>query len=305
MSLDERRTRHVPEAPPEPLSYRIDLFPLGDIKESIPDVAPQPASLFLELHPGSEQPSLPEISIVPAADSLLHELPLMSRGVLQEPTLPREEEDESSQSTPDGKMEDFDTERVALKRANKSFDTLGGGAVQRLLQRLNEQPKVGEQIGYRISYTNVSVKRQYTNTLLLNGTEFRERILAFAQNVAPDPEKTPFNRSPDIANKLITSATVPDTWIRKATPQVLGCLMGHVIDLTLVMDLLCSQTLRTSRVTQQRIDNVLEVYAVTHVQEVHRQIREYTDTSSFTEMLDAKSAKDKIVALIKQHRSGL
>ena len=54
MSLDERRTQHVPEVPPVPISHWIDLFPVVHNKGSIPEVTPEPALLFLELHP--EQP---------------------------------------------------------------------------------------------------------------------------------------------------------------------------------------------------------------------------------------------------------
>ena len=83
--------------------------------------------------------------------------------------------------------------------------------------------------------------------------------------------------------------------------------MGHIIDLTLVMDLLFLQILPDKpprRLTQQRIDDALEAYKATHAQEVHRQIREYADTSSFAKVLAANNAQDKIVSLIQQYRSG-
>ncbi|KAF7981461.1 hypothetical protein HWV62_33489 [Athelia sp. TMB] len=316
----------------------------------------------------------------------------------------------SGQLEHDGGMELKDIRLLALKRANDSFEMLCGGSVGRVLQRLNEHRKEGEQIRHDIPYTKVSVNKQYRNTLaelveitqgllldagdvwivsamaqrasaqakidssikvgmmkywqgiaastnfpgfkletclhtihsditsgwnfndpdnLLNGAEFRKRILTLAQYVAPEPEEVSswFNQSLDGASKLlgitsfITTAIVPVAaalslsavfiaWIAgvyKQTPQVLRCLMGHIIDLTLVMDLLFLQILPDKpprRLTPQHIDNALEAYKATHAQEVHRQIREYADTSSFAKVLAANNAQDQIETLIRQYRSG-
>lgn len=90
------------------------------------------------------------------------------------------------------------------------------------------------------------------------------------------------------------------------SPAVLRCLMGHIVDLTLVMDSLFLNTLPMEpprRLTWELLDDTLEGYRITRVQDVHRQIREYATNSSFTKILAADNAHEKIITLIDQHRS--
>lgn len=65
---------HISEVPPVPLSHWIDLRPIDDCKDLIPEVVPEPASTFLDLHP-LEDSSVFEVPPTPAEFTLdLHEL---------------------------------------------------------------------------------------------------------------------------------------------------------------------------------------------------------------------------------------
>ncbi|KZP27036.1 hypothetical protein FIBSPDRAFT_886923 [Athelia psychrophila] len=158
--------------------------------------------------------------------------------------------------------------------------------------------------------------------------KFRTRIMAFAQYVTPEVSDAPswFAQSIDGLNSMIgittalATAVAPVTaalglsavfirWIAEIygkTPAVLRCLMGHIVDLTLVMDSLFLNTLPMEpprRLTWELLDDTLEGYRITRVQDVHRQIREYATSSSFTKILAADNAHEKIITLIDQHRS--
>lgn len=56
-----RESGFIPEESPEPFSYWIDLRPIGGL---VAEVAPEPTSIFLELHPLDDS-STPEISPSP------------------------------------------------------------------------------------------------------------------------------------------------------------------------------------------------------------------------------------------------
>lgn len=65
---------HISEVPPVPLSHWIDLRPIDDCKDLIPEFVPEPASMFLDLHP-LEDSSVFEVPPSPAEFTLdLHEL---------------------------------------------------------------------------------------------------------------------------------------------------------------------------------------------------------------------------------------
>ncbi|KAF7979310.1 hypothetical protein HWV62_42703 [Athelia sp. TMB] len=163
---------------------------------------------------------------------------------------------------------------------------------------------------------------------LLNGTEFRKRIMAFTQFLTPDVSNvsTWFSENIDTLNNFIGIATAVSAplapaalalglsamfvaWIAKLfakSPETLRCLMGHIVDLTLVMELLFSQTLRLERpfrLTWAQVETALEAYSTTTLPEVHRQIREYTEASSFAQIIRADNAHERIIALINQYRS--
>ncbi|KAF7985530.1 hypothetical protein HWV62_3763 [Athelia sp. TMB] len=163
---------------------------------------------------------------------------------------------------------------------------------------------------------------------LLDGQKFRERIKIFTQFVTPDAADLSswFSQSIGSINNFVgiatavASAVAPVTavvglsalfvqWIAKIyqrTPETLRCLMGHIIDLTLVMDLLFLQILPLKpprRLTWEQIETALEEYSVSSLQQVHRQIREYASASSLPQIIRADNAQDKIIALIGQYRS--
>lgn len=57
-----------------PLAYWIDLRPIEDYKGLVPEVAPEPTSTFLDLHP-LEDSSVPEVPPSPADLTLeLHQV---------------------------------------------------------------------------------------------------------------------------------------------------------------------------------------------------------------------------------------
>ena len=68
------------------------------------------------------------------------------------------------------------------------------------------------------------------------------------------------------------------------SPEVLRCLMGYIVDLTLVMDQLFLNTLPIKpprHLMQEHIQMALENYESTEAQAVHRQIREYVNNATF------------------------
>ncbi|KAF7968059.1 hypothetical protein HWV62_32083 [Athelia sp. TMB] len=185
----------------------------------------------------------------------------------------------------------------------------------------NDPDKVGESAIHRVPQLTQAHQ-------LLNGTEFRKRIMAFTQFLTPDVSNvsTWFSENIDTLNNFIGIATAVSAplapaalalglsamfvaWIAKLfakSPETLRCLMGHIVDLTLVMELLFSQTLRLERpfrLTWAQVETALEAYSATTLPEVHRQIREYTEASSFAQIIHADNAHERIIALINQYRS--
>ncbi|KZP23275.1 hypothetical protein FIBSPDRAFT_1042989 [Athelia psychrophila] len=68
-----RENGRIPEEPPVPSSYWIDLHPIEDSGILAPEVAPDPTSMFLELHPLIDLPA-PEVAPSPVEVTLqLHE----------------------------------------------------------------------------------------------------------------------------------------------------------------------------------------------------------------------------------------
>lgn len=50
-SLAQEVSTSIPEEPPEPQSYWIELHDVEDFEQGIPDVPPEPTSLDLDLYP--------------------------------------------------------------------------------------------------------------------------------------------------------------------------------------------------------------------------------------------------------------
>lgn len=91
------------------------------------------------------------------------------------------------------------------------------------------------------------------------------------------------------------------------SPEVLRCLMGYIVDLTLVMDQLFLNTLPIKpprHLMQEHIQMALENYESTEAQAVHRQIREYVNNATFAQTLRANNAQQKVEQLIRQCRGG-
>jgi hypothetical protein len=90
------------------------------------------------------------------------------------------------------------------------------------------------------------------------------------------------------------------------SPKVLRCLMGYIVDLTLVMDQLFLNTLVSKPprlLTEEQIDAALEDYKNSEAIKVHRAIREYVNEATFGEILRANNAQQKVIELIQQHRA--
>lgn len=83
--------------------------------------------------------------------------------------------------------------------------------------------------------------------------------------------------------------------------------MGYIVDLTLVMDQLFLNTLPIKpprRLTMDQVEMALEDYKNSEVAKVHREIREYANQATFAKILQSNKAQEKVINLIKQHRSG-
>ena len=100
--------------------------------------------------------------------------------------------------------------------------------------------------------------------------------------------------------------TFTDMRTHDRSPDVLRCLMGYIIDLTLVMDQLFLDTLPLKPprlLTVEQIDMALESYINTEARKVHRQIREYVTKSTITQILRSNNAQQMVIDLIRQHRA--
>ncbi|KAI0246610.1 hypothetical protein BJV78DRAFT_125834 [Lactifluus subvellereus] len=165
---------------------------------------------------------------------------------------------------------------------------------------------------------------------LLSGKDFQNRVMTLAQLVTPDTSNTSelrswFQNLDQIQSMMgLTSALVAVaapavaaiglsamfikwiTGVYQKTPEVLRCLMGYIVDLTLVMDQLFLNTLPLKPprfLTTEQIDAALEDYKNSEAVEVHRAIREYANQATFGKILRANDAQQKVIELIKQHRA--
>jgi hypothetical protein len=83
--------------------------------------------------------------------------------------------------------------------------------------------------------------------------------------------------------------------------------MGYIIDLTLVMDQLFLDTLPLKPprpLSTDQIDMALENYKNSVAQNVHFQIREYAQSSTFGQIVNSNNAQKKVVEIIRQNRVG-
>ncbi|KIM80052.1 hypothetical protein PILCRDRAFT_822897 [Piloderma croceum F 1598] len=162
---------------------------------------------------------------------------------------------------------------------------------------------------------------------LLSSKDFRNRVMVLAQLVTPDTsELRSWFQNPDqiqsvmVVTSALVSVAAPAIaaiglsamfikWITRVyqrTPEVLRCLMGYLVDLTLVMDQLFLNTLPLKPprlLTEEQIDAALEDYKNSEAVNVHRAIREYVNKSTFGEILRANNAQQKVIELIKQHQA--
>jgi len=164
---------------------------------------------------------------------------------------------------------------------------------------------------------------------LLDTDDFREKIKKLAQLVTPETSDLSswFSQSLNTIHGLIgvgstlASAVAPAVaaiglstifikWVANVyqqTPEVLRCLMGYIVDLTLVMDQLFLHTLPQKLprlLSADQIDMALENYKNSEAQEVHHQVREYVKKTTFAAILHSNNAHLKVIELIQQHRAG-
>ncbi|KAF8135881.1 hypothetical protein K438DRAFT_1882461 [Mycena galopus ATCC 62051] len=162
---------------------------------------------------------------------------------------------------------------------------------------------------------------------LLNGNEFRDRIKALVQLVTPGKsEVKSWFQNLDNIETLVGLGTAMATamapavagialsvifigWLRNAyrkTPEGLRCLMGYIIDLTLVLDqlFLVVLAIRPPRaLTMTEIDIALGEYTRLDLGNVHREIRQYANKMTFAQVLQANNAEQKVKELIEQFRT--
>jgi len=163
---------------------------------------------------------------------------------------------------------------------------------------------------------------------LLIGKDFQDRIMTLAQLVTPEPSEAQswFQNTDQIQSMMgvttvFAAAGAPAiaaiglsilflkwiTGIYQRSPEVLRCLMGYIVDLTLVMDQLFLNTLPLKPprlLTNEQIDAALEDYKNTEGYKVHRAIREYVNKSTFGDILKSNNAQEKMIELIRHHRPG-
>ncbi|KAJ7214895.1 hypothetical protein GGX14DRAFT_443367 [Mycena pura] len=166
----------------------------------------------------------------------------------------------------------------------------------------------------------------YDPSDLLNGKEFRDRIKAFVQLVTPGKSEVRswFENLENIETLVglgtalasvmapaiagIALSVVFIRWLTNAyrkTPEVLRCLMGYIIDLTLVMDqlFLIVLAIRPPRaLTVDDIDLALEEYKRLDLGNVHREVRLYANKATFAQILQANNAEQKVKELIQRFR---
>jgi hypothetical protein len=91
-----------------------------------------------------------------------------------------------------------------------------------------------------------------------------------------------------------------------ARPEALRCLMGYIVDLTLVMEQLFLDTFSLTPprlLSADQIDRALEKYKNSEAQEVHHEVREYLNKVTFAAILKSNNAHEKVIELIQQHRA--
>jgi len=162
---------------------------------------------------------------------------------------------------------------------------------------------------------------------LLDGENFRKSIMILAQLVTPEASELPlwFSQVLDAVQNIVGVATsfvfaiTPTvaaiglsavfikwvTGVYQQTPEVLRCLMGYIVDLTLVMDQLFLDTLPLKPprlLTMEQIDMALESFKNSDARAVHMQIREYAQKSTFAQILRSNNAQQTVIDLIRQHR---
>jgi len=164
---------------------------------------------------------------------------------------------------------------------------------------------------------------------LLGKEDFRQNIMTLAQLVTPEVSDLSswFSQSLGTIQNLIgiggafASVIAPAVaaiglstmfikWVAniyQQTPEVLRCLMGYIIDLTLVMDHLFLEMLPLKPprlVDVDQINMALENHKNSDARDVHHQIRKYVEKSTFAKILQSNNAHQKVIELIRRHRAG-
>ncbi|KAJ7226791.1 hypothetical protein GGX14DRAFT_693003 [Mycena pura] len=90
------------------------------------------------------------------------------------------------------------------------------------------------------------------------------------------------------------------------TPEVLRLFMGYIVDLTLVLDQLFLVIVARSPprvLTTEDINVALEKFKNSVMENVHREIREYANKATFSDIIRSNRAEEKIAELINNHRA--
>lgn len=161
---------------------------------------------------------------------------------------------------------------------------------------------------------------------LLNSDEFQEKITKLVQSIVPETVSdlgvwfsqtiATVNNSVHVASAFAAVIALPIAaigltamaikWINdiyQATPEVLRCLMGYIVDLTLIMDQLFLDILPQKpprRLSAELIDMALESYKTLSAPSIHDEIREYAQKSTFTQILKSNNAQQKVVEIIRK-----
>jgi len=161
---------------------------------------------------------------------------------------------------------------------------------------------------------------------LLNSEEFQEKITKLVQSVVPETVSDlaswfsqsigTVNNSLNVASAFASVMALPIAaigltgmaikWVNdiyQATPEVLRCLMGYIVDLTLIMDRLFLDILPQKpprQLSAELVDMALETYKISSALSIHNEIREYAQKSTFTQILKSNNAQQKVVEIIRK-----
>ncbi|KAJ7862485.1 hypothetical protein B0H14DRAFT_3444669 [Mycena olivaceomarginata] len=129
-------------------------------------------------------------------------------------------------------------------------------------------------------------------------------IKALAQLVTPEDAQTlswlcsPTLSQPSLPAPAVAAIRLSDLFIRwitdtyNKTPETLRCLMGYIVDLTLVMDHLFLVVF-SRPLTEGDITEAVDKYKCLNMAKVHHEIRQYANKATFPDILQSNKAEEK------------